>query len=359
MSKSKIKGSLRKFFEQLVSVRLTAILMFILIPVVIAGSLIPQGRSFSEYAHAYGIKTTEIFYRLYLTSIFTSPWFLILILLLGVNVVGCFIKSLREEKRSLGFMLVHAGLILLMAGGAISAIGRVQGEIILKEGEKASAITIGKKTLPLGFEIRLKDFELQKYESQTEKLFILIPGRKEPSDFAFRMNMWTAIPGTAYQFRVERYVADFRLDMATKTVFSASEEANNPAVLIHIKGEKGDYTEWVFAQFANFHGPSDHPFQLKYQWAPSIPKAFISRVEILESEKIVLAKEIKVNQPLRYKGFSIYQASYDSQEAKWTGLEVVKDPGTGLVYGSIVMILVGLILNIYVGPFMKKNARKK
>jgi hypothetical protein len=66
MSKNKTKSWIAIFFENLVSVRFAVILLFILIPIVIAGSLVPQGRPFAEYAQAYGIKTAEIFHRVYL-----------------------------------------------------------------------------------------------------------------------------------------------------------------------------------------------------------------------------------------------------------------------------------------------------
>ena len=353
MNRFKVSSGFKSMIRKLISIEFTVILLFVLIPIVVVGSFIPQDRTFAEYTNAYGFKLASILYQTYLTSLFTSPWFFILIFLLGLNVAGCFVKSLTEKKRSLGFILVHVSLILLMAGAMISAVGRIRGQVALQEGETVSSFESNNKKIPLGFELRLKKFELQKYENHGEKLLIFLADSKKPYEFSFRPKIWTAIPGTSYQFQVEQSVLDFRFDMRTKQAFSASNEPNNPAVRVHVKGKDTDYSEWVFYRFSDFHRKEDRPLQMKYVWAPDVPKAFISTVVILEHGAVVKEQTIKVNKPLRYKGFSMYQATYDDQEQKWSGLEIVKDPGTGLVYISIIVIMAGLIWNIYVAPLLK------
>ncbi len=347
----------RDLFNSLFSVRFTAILLFILILVAILGSFIPQERTFSEYARVYGIRLTEIFYRLHLNTLFTSAGFLLLIFFLSVNILGCFVKSLLAKKRSVGFLTIHLSLILLLAGGMLSAVGRVHGEVDVLEGQTVAAFTSGNRTIPLGFELRLKDFELQKYEGGRQKILILVPGRKEPLEFAFRKKVWTAVPGTDLEFQVEEYVPDFRYDVTRKMAFSVSNEPNNPAILVHVRGKDVNYAEWVFHRYADFHGESDKLWSFRYIWAQEIPKAFISHVEVLENGKKVMERAIEVNKPLSYKGFSIYQATYDSQEGKWSGFDIEKDPGTGVVYASILLIMFGLVQSIYLKPFLKKKKK--
>ena len=361
----KAVGALRKIGEFIPSVRLTAVLLFILIPVAILGSLIPQGREYAEYVEKFGFKATHLIYQLQLNSCFLSPWFLVLIVLLSANILGCLIVSLLMKKRTFGFVLVHLSLVLLIAGGMMSATMRVREELTLHEGETASSFVSQGRTIPLGFELRLRDFELQHYEGELEKLLIAMPPNPEdqkpsqmkPLEFRFRKDVWTAIPGSDYQFRVERFIPDFRFDTASRAAFSASDQPRNPAILVHLKGKTADYTEWVFAQFSDFHMTKERPIGLQYQWAQRMPKAFISHVEILEAGKVVREQAILVNHPLRYKGFSLYQASYDSIDEKWSGLDVVRDPGTGVVFLSIVMIMLGLTQNIYFHP-SRTNKRK-
>jgi cytochrome c biogenesis protein ResB len=122
-----------------------------------------------------------------------------------------------------------------------------------------------------------------------------------------------------------------------------------------MKGKDEDYTEWVFSNFSDFHMTQERPIGLKYLWAQDVPKAFISQVAILEKGIEVKTQAIQVNHPLRYGKFSIYQASYDSQEEKWSGFAVVRDPGTAVIFTSIIMIMLGLTLNIYFHPTRNKK----
>ncbi len=351
----KADSALRKLGEFVASVRLTVILLFVLIPVAISGSLIPQGREYAEYAQRFGFKWTSLLYQLQLTSVFLSPWFLFLVVLLGANILSCLVMSLIKAKRTFGFILVHLSLVLLIFGGMMSATKRIKGDIVLHEGESASSFTHRAETIPLGFELRLKDFKLEHYEEGLEKLVIAMPGQPKPYEFRFRKNLWTTIPGTDYQFQVERFIPDFRFDMASRAAFSASEQPNNPAILVHMKGKDEDYTEWVFSNFLDFHMTKERPIGLKYVWAQSVPNAFISHVEILEKGILVREQDIRVNHPLRYKGFSFYQSTYDSIDAKWSGIAVVRDPGTAVIFTSIVMIMFGLVQNIYFHPMRKKK----
>ena len=349
----------RKFGEFIPSVRLTAILLFILIPVSILGSLIPQGREYAEYAEKFGFKWTGLFYHLQLNMLFLSPWFLLLVVLLSANILSCLVVSVLRKKRTFGYILVHLSLVLLIAGGLMSATMRVREALTLNEGDAVSSFVHKGQTVPLGFELRLRDFELQHYDESPEKLLIALPGEAKPREFRFRKDVWVAILGSDYQFRVERYLPDFRFDMQSRTAYSVSGEPQNPAILVHMKGKTEDYSEWVFAKFSDFHMTEGRHIGLQYVWAQSVPKAFISHVEILEKGAVVRTQAIRVNHPLRYKGFSFYQATYDSLEEKWSGLDVVRDPGTGVVFLSIVMIMLGLTLNIYFHPARKTSGKSK
>ena len=101
----------------------------------------------------------------------------------------------------------------------------------------------------------------------------------------------------------------------------------------------------------------DRPIGLRYFWAQKIPKAFISHIEILEKGKVVKERAIRVNHPLRYKGFSFYQSTYDSINGEWSGLAVVRDPGTRVIFTSSVMIMLGLIQSIYFRPSRRKKRK--
>lgn len=85
-------------------------------------------------------------------------------------------------------------------------------------------------------------------------------------------------------------------------------------------------------------------------------KDFRSKVAVIEPPsrgkpaQEILKETIEVNRPLRYKGYSFYQASYDQDNFKWTGLDVVKDPGVPFVWCGFILLNLGVILRFYFRP---------
>ena len=76
-------------------------------------------------------------------------------------------------------------------------------------------------------------------------------------------------------------------------------------------------------------------------------KNFSSRVTVIEQDKEILKDTIKVNHPLKYKGYSFYQSGYDQKNFKWTGLDVVRDPGEPFVWCGFILLNCGVILSFY------------
>lgn len=344
-----------RILAELASVRLTVILLGILIPLTIVGTLIPQGRPPVEYIGKYGWNWFRVLHFLWLTEIFKSFWFVGALLVLGLNVLTCTATRLRQKKQGWGFVLTHLSLLFLIAGGLMSAQGRASGEVKISEGETVHTFTSRGKEVPLGFELRLKDFELKKYENQGEKLIVHISGEEKPREFYFRPETRMEIQGTPYQFQVEHFVPDFRMDQGNKRVFSASNEPNNPAIYVHITGSQLDYGEWLFHRYRDFHGTPDKPLKLEYVWAPFVPKDFLSHLEVIQEGRVVREKVIEVNHPLRFGGFGIYQSSYDPVDGKWSGLEIVKDPGVWWVYIGMIGLALGMAWNIYIRPLWVKQ----
>ena len=90
----------------------------------------------------------------------------------------------------------------------------------------------------------------------------------------------------------------------------------------------------------------DHNIVLTYKFG-SAPDNFKSVVTILDGGKERLTGTIEVNHPLKYRGYSFYQSSYDPARPQWTGLEVVRDPGVNVVFLGIVLLNLGVIIAFY------------
>jgi cytochrome c biogenesis protein ResB len=71
---------------------------------------------------------------------------------------------------------------------------------------------------------------------------------------------------------------------------------------------------------------------------------FESDVELTDAARGVrLFRTIKMNAPLRYRGYSLYQSSYIPGPPEVTILSLRSDPGTPLVYAGGAIILLGVI----------------
>jgi hypothetical protein len=84
------------------------------------------------------------------------------------------------------------------------------------------------------------------------------------------------------------------------------------------------------------------------------PSSFESDVLLHDHhENVTIEKTIKMNKPLDYKGFRIFQSSYiqhpDLGEA--SVFTVAKNPGIPYIYGGGCVILAGVILLFYLHPF--------
>lgn len=81
----------------------------------------------------------------------------------------------------------------------------------------------------------------------------------------------------------------------------------------------------------------------------NIPKAYVSRVRILDPERGVDREvDIAMNEPLRYRGEAYFQAGFDESTEKTTILQVVQNPGWTLPYVSCVMITLGMLVHFLI-----------
>lgn len=92
---------------------------------------------------------------------------------------------------------------------------------------------------------------------------------------------------------------------------------------------------------------------------PGQIKDFKSWLEVIEDGKVVKEKTIEVNHPLTHEGYAFYQASYDKERERWSGIEVVKDPGVPLVYMGFLFLVLGLVGIFYVQPVLKSSGKTK
>lgn len=340
------------------SVKLLIWLFAVIILIAIIGSVIPQGLPPQEYLQNYPESTYRLLSSLGFTDIFHSGYFILLLIALTLNVIACNIKRLRLGRKSFGFIITHLSVIVILFGASIGAVFGEKGFMQIYEGETSDCFAPNGKMRCLPFKISLEDFILERYgNGDSPTLTASITDEGKAYSFPADIGVEHKAGSNSYYLKILRYIPDFVIDAESKQAYSRSYEPRNPAVLVHIKGPQGEEDRWVFAHFPDMIQGKDGNIKLSYRWASQRIKEFKSKLAVIEGDKVVLKKTIEVNSPLRYKGYTFYQASYDPEENRWTGLQVVKDPGVGIVYIGFVMLMAGVLQMLGIEPFLKRKAK--
>jgi cytochrome c biogenesis protein len=83
----------------LTSIRFTVFLLLILAALAIIGTVVQQDQPLANYVRQYGEKMGLFLYRSGLTSMYYSPWFLTAIGLLTLNITACLVNGLPQAIR--------------------------------------------------------------------------------------------------------------------------------------------------------------------------------------------------------------------------------------------------------------------
>ena len=164
------------------------------------------------------------------------------------------------------------------------------------------------------------------------------------------------IPDTGNQVVVASYFPSFDFK---KEVVKKSDEVKSPAIFAEVEGPSGKVEDWIFSsnQYATWY--TDNNFALVYESTGESVKHFTSKLRIEENGQTVAEKTIRVNDPLEYKGYAIYQSSYDPEAGTFSGLQIVKDPGIPVAYSGFGALCFGVVFIFYIKPFLRKKLKKE
>lgn len=321
------------------SLRLTLLLLIVLAAMSVIGTLAPR------------------------LNIYYNPVFMGVLFLLAANITVCATRRLTRMHRTVsarnaGYLFSHLGVLLILAGSAISLILSTRVLIWFEPGQPIDTIPRMNSSsgTPLGFELILDKFRLELHDTGMPAEFasdlnVRIPGKPEihttitvnnplkvksfhiyqssyrlhdtqtvllslstPAQVTLPVRL--EIPGPPVRVDIPEigpvglsalhYEPDFVVGQGG-TIGSRSYYPRNPAVRIAIRDDQGDHHEqWYFQNFPDVHhGQGWRGLQIR-----------------LESVDQV----------------------YDS------GLEIVRDPGTAWVAAGAILLVVGLFLYLLKAP---------
>ena len=301
------------------------------------------------------------------------PGGLLTMIILFVNLLAFFFKPNIWTKNKLGVLIIHGGALVLLLGGGITAGFSNEGRMVITEGqssdyieswhEKEFSISIdyGEETdsleiinfseeflkknevlqhHKLPFQIKVIDYFINSEYSEispsqvinSKKEFTKISDLKKlPDELEYEQNA----SGIKYQIISEQP------DIAG-TYMSHILEREEIKTILTIDGQTYVLSLRLKRTYLPFQIELKKFKHVEY-YQTTKPKSFSSEV-MLNTEGASKRFLIEMNAPLRYDGYTLYQASYSGEQT--SVLAVVKNYGALFPYIASIIMCIGVLIQM-------------
>ena len=295
-----------------------------------------------------------------------------------------FNKNLWKMKK-LGLIIIHLGGLLLLVGGGITAQFSSEGNMIIKEGNQSEHVD-DYHDMELVFVNTSMEDSLE-YTVFDEP--ILNEGNTIKYDkLGITIDIISHLKNVSIQKRIssaDTLYKGFLKEFILLPKHPEKENTQNrPAIILKINGT-GSKSDGIYGLFLGQKVPDTFningsqfftEFRRKRTYLPfsielldfekilhpgtGIAKSFSSEINLIEKE-IPRRVLIQMNEPLRHRGYTFFQASFiEGLDKEATVLAVVKNYGRLFPYISSIIMSVGLFLHLLVNlPKMIKRAPKQ
>lgn len=297
------------------SIQLTIVLLLSLAATSIVGTLIPQNAAPGEYLKAFGNFYFRFFQALDIFDMYHSWWFQLLLLLLVFNIIICSIDRVTANRK------------ILLVRRPRFKFGRFQNA----KTDKRISLELPPEELQQG----LQDHWQRKFGHV----------QLDSTDDGFRLfgekGRWTRFG----VYVVHLSVVILLVGGMIGSIFGFEGFVNLAP---------GDSAQRI--RLRNSNQSLDLGFTVRCDdfivsfYETGAPKLFQSSLAIVENGQTVVEKDIIVNDPLRYKGISFYQASYGPLPPKGARLSFTSK-ATGMVYQHEAIIGKSIALPENLGKF--------
>jgi len=374
----------RRLVDTLASLKLTVLLLILSMILILLGTLEQvhwgiwhvQKVYFSSWFCFYPMDPTAPL-RIPLPAGFTLGALLI------INLAFAHVRHFKATAAKVGNLMIHAGLLLLLGGGFVTAIYQEESAMIIPEGEQRN------------YSEAFRDFEIALVEKSTAAdVVVTIPDSILRDIAAKKTPSSVELPGTPFTLVVQTYhpnamiraksqmtdgidlKATQGIGARTELVYKPLPESyddnkpNAPTAIVELKTKEKSLGTWALnlnltesfdAQTFEDAGKTYElslrrtryyvPFAVqldkftheKYPGTET-PKRFASDVTLKEGASS-FPFNISMNQPLRHAGLTFFQSSFGSTKdgKNLSVLQVVRNPGWLIPYISVALMSLGLI----------------
>lgn len=311
--------------------------------------------------------------------------------LLLLNLVAAHLVRFKLSGRRIGIMLIHAGLIVLLAGEFATGWFAEEGQMSIDEGQTARFVE----------DVRSAELAVIDPSGEATDRVVTVPGAmvkrsaRESEAIAHEALPFTIeVVGWLENARLLRGSGPMEADRGVgREAFAAERptargvdgaQTDAPAAYVRLSRDGRELGTWLL--WANLIDPQrvevdgevyGLSLRFKRTYLPyemtlldfrhdrfvgtQIAKNFSSRLRLVDPARGVDREVlISMNNPLRYRGAAFYQASY-KPDGTGTVLQVVRNPGAVLPYAACVLVSAGLLLHFGLGMtgYLRRRAKRE
>lgn len=286
---------------------------------------------------------------------------------LGLLTLGLLAKFLLYspwKRHQAGIILTHLGVLVLLIGGLVTSLTQQEGYLMLKEGDMSGIISDYHQRV-LRIERDGEAFSILPFESISATKFKEI-------GLPFNVTIDTLCRNCR---PVMHDKPDGRQGFAQKVTLQpiepdVSDEANMAGIIFTVAGADKDHDgTWLAVEEIPMHpeieagghvysftmgrARTELPFEIELKDfrremhpGTEMARGFSSDV-IVHDGGVAWPYHIRMNEPLRYKGYTFYQASFSMRpDGEFSILSVVRNKGRIFPYIASAIIFAGLLLHV-------------
>src|SRR6185437_3380789 len=297
--------------------------------------------------------------------------------MLLINLFAAHFRYYRSTKKKIGILLIHLGIVLLLAGQFLTDFLSSESVMHIRTGSSAN------------YSESMSDYELAVTDT-TDKdsdTVVLIPdqllvkrGEIRRPELPFTIRLQTYYRNSALSEKAEVGYEEVKTGAEAGSGFwwrslpheTVTQKRDIPSGIVELRTPQGTVGSILVSGFLSrpqefvfnnrtyqlalrpqrFYKPfSLHLVEFKFDRYPGtdIPKNFSSRVR-LQRPQTGEDRELLIymNNPLRYAGETFYQADWDHEDEKGTILQVVRNPSWLTPYLACALVGGGLVIQFMI-----------
>ncbi len=303
-----------------------------------------------------------------------------------LNLLAAHATRFQFSRKKIGIILLHLGVILLIVGQLLTGLFAQESQMRIETGE-----TLGYSEAPRQTELAIIDVTDPAYDQVVAipESVLVRGGIIQQPTLPFTLKVRRFLPNSVVTMRAQQpdtppseATAGFGPNLAVAQIprTTKDDERDLSSVFVELDGVDGPMGTWLVSSAITEPQPLTvggrnyelvlrqrrfyKQFALKLlkfthdRYAGTdIPKNFASRVRLLDLTRNENREAvISMNDPLRYRGYTFYQAGFDNNDTT-TILQVVKNPAMVVPYIACGLVALGLLwqFSMHLFGFIKRR----